>query len=51
MSNQADFLPLNPAYAERVRDSFARQGAMALIGAALSRLGPPREGGPGVPRP
>jgi uncharacterized protein (TIGR00369 family) len=40
MSNQADFLPPNPAYVERVRDSFARQGAMALIRAELSRLGP-----------
>ena len=40
MSNHADFQPPNPAYAERVRDSFSRQGAMALIGAELSRLGP-----------
>ena len=40
MSNQADFLPPDPPYAERVRDSFSRQGAMALIGAELSRLGP-----------
>lgn len=40
MSNHADFQPPNPTYAERVRDSFARQGAMALIGADLSRLGP-----------
>ncbi|MFP5340422.1 MAG: PaaI family thioesterase [Gammaproteobacteria bacterium] len=40
MSNQADFQPPNPDYAARVRDSFSRQGAMALIGAELSRLGP-----------
>lgn len=40
MSNHADFQPPNPGYADRVRDSFARQGAMALIGAELSRLGP-----------
>lgn len=40
MSNHADFQPPNPAYAERVRESFARQGAMALIGAELSRLDP-----------
>lgn len=40
MSNQADFQPANPDYAARVRDSFSRQGAMALIGAELSRLGP-----------
>lgn len=40
MSNHADFQPPNAAYAERVCDSFARQGAMALIGAELSRLGP-----------
>jgi len=30
----------NPDFAERVRDSFARQGAMALIGAELTRVEP-----------
>jgi uncharacterized protein (TIGR00369 family) len=31
----ARFTPANPAFAARVRDSFGRQGAMALIGAEL----------------
>lgn len=30
----------NPAFAERVRDSFNRQGAMALLGAELTRVAP-----------
>ena len=30
----------NPAFAERVRDSFNRQGAMALLGAELTRIEP-----------
>lgn len=30
----------NPAFAERVRDSFERQGAMALLGAELTRVEP-----------
>ena len=34
------FTPLDPAYAARVRDSFERQAAMRLIGAALIRLSP-----------
>jgi uncharacterized protein (TIGR00369 family) len=33
-------VPPDPAYAARVRDSFARQGAMRLIGARLAELGP-----------
>jgi len=34
------FTPPNPAFAARVRDSFARQGAMRLIGAELTRVEP-----------
>jgi uncharacterized protein (TIGR00369 family) len=34
------FQPSNPAYAERVQDSFKRQHVMALLGADLSRLTP-----------
>lgn len=34
------FAPKNPDFAARVSDSFARQGAMALIGAELARLDP-----------
>ncbi|NDP43175.1 MAG: PaaI family thioesterase [Aromatoleum sp.] len=34
------FLPSNPAYAERVRASFARQGAMRLFGAELVAVEP-----------
>jgi uncharacterized protein (TIGR00369 family) len=34
------FQPSNPAYAERVQDSFKRQHVMALLGAELSRLTP-----------
>ena len=34
------FVPLDPLYAARVRDSFARQPAMALIGATLTELSP-----------
>jgi uncharacterized protein (TIGR00369 family) len=32
--------PADPAYADRVRDSFARQGAMATIGARLVAVEP-----------
>ena len=32
--------PQNPDFAARVRDSFARQGAMALVGAEIVRLDP-----------
>jgi uncharacterized protein (TIGR00369 family) len=34
------FVPKNADFAARVRDSFARQGAMALIGAKLSHVAP-----------
>ncbi len=34
------FVPEDPAYAERVRDSFERQGAMRLIGARIVELAP-----------
>src|SRR5258708_33966280 len=34
----ARFMAANPAFATRVRDSFGRQGAMALIGAELVHL-------------
>ena len=34
------FQPSDPAYAERVRDSFKRQHVMALLGAQLSQLTP-----------
>jgi uncharacterized protein (TIGR00369 family) len=36
------FEPRDPAYAARVRDSFARQGAMATLGAALAGITPGR---------
>ncbi len=36
------FTPPNPAYADRVRDSFARQAAMRLVGATLVDVGPGR---------
>ena len=36
----ADFQPQSPDFAARVRDSFARQGIMALIGARLTRVEP-----------
>jgi uncharacterized protein (TIGR00369 family) len=34
--------PSNPAYAARVRDSFARQGFMAFVGAEIETLAPGR---------
>jgi len=34
------FAPRDPSYAARVRDSFARQGIMGLIGARLTRIEP-----------
>jgi len=37
---QPQFVPEDPAYAERVRDSFERQGAMRLIGARIVELAP-----------
>jgi len=38
----ARFEPSDPAYAQRVRASFARQGAMATIGATLASVAPGR---------
>ena len=32
--------PMNPAYAERIRDSFGRQKIMGLLGAKLVRVAP-----------
>ncbi len=34
------FVARDPGYAQRIRASFARQGAMALIGAELTELAP-----------
>ena len=34
------FEPADPRYAERVRASFARQGAMRLVGAELLEVAP-----------
>ena len=34
------FTPASPDFAERVRDSFARQSVMTLIGAELARVEP-----------
>ncbi|HVO87349.1 MAG TPA: PaaI family thioesterase [Casimicrobiaceae bacterium] len=42
MSATHVFQPRFAGWAERVRDSFARQGAMALIGAELCELAPGR---------
>ncbi len=39
---QPDFQPADPDFATRVRASFARQRAMALIGARLTRIEPGR---------
>ena len=36
----ASFVPSDPTYAERVRDSFARQGAMTLLGATIVAVEP-----------
>ena len=40
MNAPADPPPLDPDFAARIRDSFARQQAMALIGARLATVGP-----------
>ncbi len=40
--NLPRFEPQDPGYAARVRDSFARQGAMATIGASLAAIEPGR---------
>jgi uncharacterized protein (TIGR00369 family) len=37
-----DYPPQNPDYETRVRDSFARQAAMRLVGARLAALSPGR---------
>jgi uncharacterized protein (TIGR00369 family) len=37
-----DFKTLDPHFEKRVRDSFARQAAMALIGATMTRVEPGR---------
>jgi uncharacterized protein (TIGR00369 family) len=42
MSTTATFQPRHAGWAQRVRDSFARQGAMSLIGAELAELAPGR---------
>jgi uncharacterized protein (TIGR00369 family) len=42
MNAPARFQALDPGYAERVRASFARQKAMALIGASLEHVEPGR---------
>ena len=34
------FEPVDPGYADRIRDSFARQSVMQLIGARLTRIEP-----------
>jgi len=39
-SSTLPFVPADPAYAERVRASFARQGAMRLVGAELVAVEP-----------
>jgi uncharacterized protein (TIGR00369 family) len=36
----AEFVPADPQFAERVRASFARQGAMRTIGASIGALAP-----------
>jgi uncharacterized protein (TIGR00369 family) len=36
----AAFQPANPRFAESVRDSFGRQGVMAMLGAELTRVEP-----------
>ncbi|MBS0325283.1 MAG: PaaI family thioesterase [Proteobacteria bacterium] len=40
MTGQARFEPAFAGYAARVRESFAKQGAMALVGAVLDAVGP-----------
>ncbi len=35
-----NFIPRNPDFQQRVRESFDRQGVMSLIGAQLTRIGP-----------
>src|SRR5690242_8947702 len=40
MHPSPSFAPANPHFESRVRESFARQGAMRLLGARISALGP-----------
>jgi uncharacterized protein (TIGR00369 family) len=40
--DQPEFKPKDESYATRVRDSFARQGAMVTIGASLEDIAPGR---------
>ena len=40
VANVTHFQPSNPQYAERVRASFAKQGAMRLVGAELADVQP-----------
>ena len=40
MNTPADPLPVDPKFAARIRESFGRQKAMALIGAALGAVEP-----------
>lgn len=40
MNVRADLVPADPAWEPRVRESFARQGAMALLGATIEELAP-----------
>jgi len=40
MNTPADPLPVDPNFAARIRESFGRQKAMALIGAALGAVEP-----------
>ena len=46
-----EFVARDPAYAQRVRASFARQGAMTLIGALMDELAPGYCAISVVPRP
>jgi uncharacterized protein (TIGR00369 family) len=45
------YIPKDPGYAQRVRASFARQGAMTLIGALMTDLAPGYCAISVVPRP
>ena len=47
----SQFIAKDPAYAQRVRASFGRQGAMKLIGAAMTELAPGYCAVSLVPRP
>ena len=51
MGTTANFEPAFAGYAERVRASFARQGAMKLIGASLAEVAPGFCANAHAPRP